>query len=74
MNNQWIPVEVLPPMRCVKHEGVTFPKSNLSEWVLTFNEANEMSVGYYRFHGKTLNRKINDYLKRISKVKKDGKD
>lgn len=47
----WIPVEVLPPMRCIKHEGITIPRSSMSEIVLVYTNYKQTYVGFYSFNG-----------------------
>ena len=52
IKENWIPVDVLPPMRCTKHNGKTFPVSNMSDYVLVCTNYKMMYVGYYRFNGE----------------------
>ncbi len=54
-NNGWIPIseDVLPPRKYITHNGVTFPKSSMSEYVLVFTNYNLMYVAFYSFNTKT---------------------
>lgn len=58
LNNDWIPIDVLPPMKFIK--GLKAPASNMSENVLCYTSFNEMHIGFYAFNRKKWHLDIED--------------